>query len=140
MKKLLIALALVSTTSFAAVVKSTDSVNQCSLYQVIPNDENGGYTMSEGQILVSPRSIYGLAFESMEVDFDQRKVMVQPMMNIVLGINKPLLPFKVSIHEQNPNFNFLINQLNRKIYAFEKVCIDNKNEVIYAEFFPTEER
>lgn len=139
MKMLIVCLFLMVSTSFAAVVKSTDAENNCTLFEVIPNDENGGFEMKPGQRLVSARSVYGLSLIEMEINFDDRSVMVWPTMNIVLGLNRPLLLTKAIIREANPNFTFLVNQLNRKINLFEKMCINDANEIMYANFFPVPE-
>jgi hypothetical protein len=73
----------------------------------------------------------------MEVNFQKKSVSVDPMMNIFLGMNRRLINSKVTISNKNPNFNFLINQLNRKLYVFEKMCITGKNELVYANMFET---
>ncbi len=128
-----------TATATAAVVKSSDLDRSCTLYQVLNPDENGNVVLSEGQKLISSRNVYGLSFIDMEVDFEQHQVSIQPMMNIVLGLNKELIPHKAVIKEGNADFKFLINQLNRKLFLFEKICIGHGNEIIYARYFPTPE-
>ena len=56
----------------------------------------------------------------------------------ILGFNKPLLAQKQSIQATNEHFNFLTNQLNRKIMVFEKICIDSRSEIIYAQFYESQ--
>ena len=139
MKKLLVlSCILLSTTSaFASVAKSYDAEQGCDLYRAVQSDENGkpGKLNTNETIFIN-REVYGMAFESMEVNFDNREVLVQPMANIILGFNKPLTAKKTAIAEDNKDFNFLINQLNRKISLFEKVCITRDGKIAYAKMFP----
>lgn len=125
--------------AFGAVASSSDRENNCTLYQSIAADANGNVVLADDQTLVSSKNVYGLSFIDMEVDFDRHEVRVQTMMNVVLGLNKPLVAGKSSIKEGNPDFAFLINQLNRKVSLFEKICISSSNEVVYAKMFETTE-
>ncbi len=129
----------VQSVAFGAVARSSDRNNQCTLYQSIVADENGEVILRPDQTLVSSKRVYGLSFIDMEVDFVRQEVRVQPMMNVVLGFNKVLVPAKASIKRGNKEFSFLINQLNRKISLFEMICISASNEIVYAKFFETPE-
>jgi hypothetical protein len=73
-----------------------------------------------------------MSFRDMEVNFETREVMVQPIMNIVLGFNRPLTETKLAIAEGNKDFTYLINQLNRNVLLFEKVCITRDGKIEYA--------
>lgn len=126
---------IISTSGFAAVVKSRDAGESCTLYKVVSPDENGKLKLNSSEIIVTQKDAYGLSFQDMEVNFDTREVLIQPTINIVLGFNIPLIPSKASIPADHPDFNFLINQLNRKLYVFEKVCITNDNKIAYAKMF-----
>lgn len=140
MKKLLaIALStvLVSTTALSAVVKSYDSERNCDLYSVVQPDEKGKIKLKPTEVITYSKEVYGLSFQDMEINFENREVSITPVMNVVLGLNRSLTASKVSISADNEEFNFLINQLNRKLYVFEKVCI-SENKVIYAKMFETE--
>ena len=130
---------LLSQSAFSALVKSNDTQNNCSLYQVISADENGEIHPTDDQVVLSMQNLYGLSFTDMEIDFNKQIVRVQATANVLLGFNHPLLPNKVIIEKNNPNFNFLINQLNRKILLFEKMCISNDNKVVYANYFEVKE-
>ncbi len=140
MKYALLALTLLSFNAFSAVVKSNDAERGCTLFQSVTAEENGNVILQPGQVLVSSKNTYGLSFTDMEIDFDRREVRVQPMINIVLGFNRMLTPAKAIIRQDNPEFSFLINQLNRKISLFEKICINSSNEIEYAKFFPAPEQ
>jgi hypothetical protein len=130
---------LLTSASFAAVVTSSDNENHCTLYQAVSENENGQIVMQEGQRLLSSKRVYGLSFVDLEIDFDRREARVQTMMNVVLGFNRMLVPQKSVIREDNPQFTFLLNQINRKLALFEKICVSADNEIVYANFYPTEE-
>jgi hypothetical protein len=127
--------AFIFTSAQAAIVKSYDHLNQCTLYQVVPSDEEGRVILQRGQRMHFPKNVYGMSFRELQVDFDSRKVTVTPVMNIVFGFNRPLVKNRANISEGNPNFNFLINQLNRSLSLFEKMCISSSSEVVYANFY-----
>ncbi len=135
MKKTLTLLGLfiiLSNSAFSAVIKSMDADNSCTLYKVVAPDSDGKVKLKEGEVMVEGRDTYGLTFKEMEIDFDKREVLVQPMMSIIFGFDRPLIPAKASISESHPDFNFLINHLNRKIYIFDRVCITDDNKISYA--------
>lgn len=136
---ILLSTLLLASVSQAAVVKSFDHENHCTLYQAVAEQENGDVILTTGQTIFSKKRVYGLSFVEMEIDFDKREVSVVPTMNVVLGVNRPLFESKVVIREENPEFTFLINQLNRRLFLFEKMCINSSSEVVYAKYFPQEE-
>ncbi|MGZ3789469.1 MAG: hypothetical protein ACXVLQ_13150 [Bacteriovorax sp.] len=123
---------LFTSNAFSAVVQSHDKENSCTLYKVVSGDSNGKVALRSGEVIINSKEAYGLSFQDMEVNFDGHEVMIQPMINIVLGFNRPLTAGKVSIPEEHPEFQFLINQLNRKVSFFEKICISSDNKVVYA--------
>jgi hypothetical protein len=127
---------LFSTTTFSAVVKKSDRKNGCILYRIIEKDSI--IQKQKDEVIVSDKSVYGISLTNLDIDFATKEVTVDVILNVVLGLNKPLLNSRSTIHSQNPNFNILINQLNRKLYVFEKICITKSNEIIYADFFPVE--
>lgn len=139
MKKLsvLIFTLLASSSAFCEIVKTYDSDKNCFLYQVANRDDHGH--ASEAGEVISDESLYGFAFKDMEVDFKNNVVRLNVIKSIVLGFNKPLMREKSVISPKNDQFNFLINQLNRTIMLFEKVCITQDNQVIYATFFKTDQ-
>lgn len=139
MKKSLLLLAwvtLFTSSSFASVVKGHDEENMCVLYRVAQADINGQIKLNPNEVIISAKEVYGFSFQEMEIDFDRREVLVQVTMNIVMGINRPLLGSKTTLSSDHQDFNFLVNQLNRKVSLFEKICI-NDGKVIYAKQFVT---
>lgn len=130
---------LLFTTAQAAVVKGHDSENACDLYRVVSADTTGKIARKSNEVIVYAKEVYGLSFQDMEINFDKREVLVQPIMNIVMGLNRPLIPTKAVIPADHEDFNFLINQLNRKLYVFEKICIDD-GKIVYAKMFETENK
>lgn len=138
-----LALAFIALTfhsfAFGAVATSTDVENNCTLYQAIAENDQGQVVLQPNQRLFSSKRVYGLSFLDLEVDFDRREVKVQTVMNIVLGLNRNLVSVKSVIRESNPDFRFLVNQINRKVNLFEKICVSADNEIVYAKYFPTDD-
>lgn len=137
MKKSLLLLACVTlftSSSFASVVKGHDVENMCVLYRVAQADSNGQIKLNPNEVIISAKEVYGFSFQEMEINFDNREVLIQVTMNIVMGINRPLLENKTIISSEHQDFNFLLNQLNRKVSLFEKICI-NDGKIIYAKPF-----
>lgn len=127
---LLIVLSIISTSAFSAVYKSYDSKESCSLYRV----DNTNQSQDNGEVVYS-KNVYGLSFENLEVDFANREASVQVIMNVTLGFNRSLVNKKSTISADNINFTKLINHLNRKINLFENICINDDNQIIYANEF-----
>ena len=118
----------------ASVVKGLDAEKSCVLYRVVSPDEQGKIKIKSSEVIIFDKDAYGLSFQDMEVNFDNREVLIQPTINVVLGFNRPLINGKAVIEAENPDFNFLINQLNRKLFVFEKICI-NDGKIVYAKMF-----
>lgn len=137
MKKSLLLLAwvtLFTSSAFASVVKGYDEEKTCVLYRIAQADSDGQIKLKPNEVIVSAKEVYGFSFQAMEIDFDSREVLVQVTMNIVMGINRPLLGNKTILSSDHQDFNFLVNQLNRKVSLFEKICI-NDDKIIYAKQF-----
>jgi hypothetical protein len=139
MKKIFVLMLIATFTQTAqtAVVKKRDSEQNCTLFKVISADTNGQLKISEDEVIINQKDAYGISLTDMEIDFSNREVRVQPQINVILGMNRPLLDRKAVISAENTEFNFLINQLNRKIFLFEQICISDKNEIEYAKMFET---
>lgn len=139
MKKLIVVmiLAVVTQAGHAAVTKKRDALNNCTLYKVVSPDANGKIKLSAGEVIINQKDAYGLSIVDMEIDFSNREVKVQPQINVVLGLNRNLTNAKAVISAENPEFQFLINQLNRKVMLFEQMCISDSNEIEYAKMFET---
>lgn len=140
MKFLALVLVILSFPTFAAVVTSNDREGSCTLYQSVRENEQGEVVLQPGQHLLSNSRTYGLSFLDLEIDFERREARVQTMMNIILGLNRTLVAEKSVIKEGNPEFTFLVNQINRKVSLFEKICIGAHNEIVYAKYFESEEQ
>lgn len=130
---------LLSSHSFGAMVTAHDSERGCTLYQAVKENEDGQVVLEAGQRLLSSKRVYGLSFLDLEIDFDKHEARVQTMMNVILGLNRMLIPQKTIIRADHPEFTQLINQVNRRIALFEKICVTSENELVYASFFPAEE-
>jgi hypothetical protein len=130
-------LLLIATTTFyakAALVKSLDKENQCQLFRVTTEEKPRLKTES----LVIDKEIYGIGLSELEIDFENKIAAVLPTANVVMGLNRTFLNQKAIISSSNSNFNFFINQVNRKIILLETICITDQNELIYGSQFETE--
>lgn len=123
-----------SSAAFTSVVKSYDQNKSCTLYRVINETTKPKQT---NESVVYAKEVYGLALEDLEIDFDNREAKVQVIMNIVMGVNRVVVTGKSSIEETNPQFNYLINQVNRKLSLLEKVCLSGDNKIVYAKKMET---
>lgn len=136
MKSLLIfTFLIISQIGYASVVKSLDADQKCTLYRVTTEQT----PVTSDEIVVTDRDAYGLTFIDMDINFKDKNVTIRPVINIILGLNKDLTSERAIISAKNPDFKYLINQLNRRIFVFEKICINNKNEIIYAKEFESKE-
>lgn len=126
---LVMGLLTLSSTAFTSVVKSYDQAKSCNLYRVVNETTKPKQT---NESVVYAKEVYGLALEDLEVDFDNREAKAQVIMNIVMGVNRVIVAGKSSMEETNPQFNFLINQVNRKLSLLEKICLSGDNKIIYA--------
>ncbi|MDO9181909.1 MAG: hypothetical protein Q7U04_05855 [Bacteriovorax sp.] len=127
---------MISFSAFAKIAQSFDAEKSCVLYRVAPADESGKVILQEGEVIIYDKDAYGISLTDMEIDFAKHEVLVQPTINVIFGFNRALIEGKASIAANNPEFNFLINQLNRKLYVFEKICI-YEGFIIYANMFET---
>jgi hypothetical protein len=122
------------SSAYAAIVKSYDNENGCDLYKVIPNVPKVKIKLKTGEILIYEKEVYGISLENMDINFDDREVHVQAMISIVFGLNRPMLPKKVTLFPEHPQFNYLLNHFNKTLSLFEKVCIGD-NKIVYARMF-----
>lgn len=136
MKILIAALAtLFVTNSFALVVKSYDRTNGCDLYRVTKTEESTEVRSNEVIYLKKP--VYGIKIEDMDIDFRNEEVTVTPIVQVVLGFDRPLVK-KVTISGSNSKFKELTNQLNKSLTVFESVCISADNHLVHAKVRETE--
>jgi hypothetical protein len=121
-------LTLFATSSFALVLKSNDSINGCDLYRVSKTEASTEVSSNETVFL--NRAAYGIMIENMDIDFINEQVSVTPIIQVVLGFNKPLIE-RVIIEKTNKDFKLLTNQLNKNLFVFESMCLSPDNIVVY---------
>ena len=128
--KLSIILLILSTafSSFGAVAVSADAKNGCLVYRVTSPEK----PRLAKEAVVEQKELYGLTIKDMLIDFNAKTVSFEVTKRIVLAFDRPLLEGRVFVRAENPNFNFLVNQLNRDLFTFDKVCITPQNELIWA--------
>ncbi|MBC7714683.1 MAG: hypothetical protein H7177_15160 [Rhizobacter sp.] len=135
MKTLLVmGLFTLSSTAFSSVVKSYDAEKKCNLFRVVSETSKA---KQNNETVVYAKSVYGIAIENLEVDFDNREAKVNVIMNIVMGLNRPVVEGKATIDENNSQFKVLVNQLNRKLSLLENICISKDNKIVYGKVAET---
>lgn len=129
-----------SLNAHALITRQYDRANDCDLYSVVNKERNsdGDYVLEReikaSETVLDDRGHYGLESTNLSIDFDQRKASFEIIKQVVFGFNKNLLErdgAKVSISADNAQFDQAINQVNRKLFSFSQVCLDETNEVIY---------
>ncbi|MFN8846727.1 MAG: hypothetical protein ACK5V3_05250 [Bdellovibrionales bacterium] len=133
-KSLFLLVSFLSLYSQADIVTSHDAKNNCTAYR-IPRDSK---PIQSDEKLFIEKPVYGLSLQNAKVNFENKTVEVDILVRIVLGLNSNLTTKPVTIKPENKNFEFLLNQLNRSVFLFEKVCISETNELIWADFFEPE--
>jgi len=128
---------LLVSNSYAMVLKSVDRVNGCDLYRVTNTEEQSEIRRNE--VVYSKKPVYGIKIENMDIDFQNEEVSVTPIIQVVLGFDKPLVE-RVVIEKSNKNFKFLTNQLNKSLTVFENVCISADNRLVHAKIRVTESK
>jgi hypothetical protein len=119
---------LFATSSFALVLKSNDYINGCDLYRVSKTE--APTEVSSNETVFLNRAAYGIMIENMDIDFVNEHVSVTPIIQVVLGFNKPLVE-RVIIEKTNKDFKLLTNQLNKNLFVFESMCLSPDNIVVY---------
>lgn len=126
----LAALMLFSLSSFASIVKSADTENQCTLYRSTKDETGDDIRRNEKIVIKKPT--YGMSIIDLKIDFENQQVTVMPFVHVALGLDRQLNGKRAIIDRSNKNFDFLVNQINRKVFFFEKICIDREDKLIYA--------
>lgn len=109
---------------------SLDSKNECVVYRNTSKEK----PIQAGETLINDKTSYGYTMQNLVIDFENEVVKVDIVNRIALGFNRSLVSGSVFIRASNPNFKALINQLNRVLFTFEKVCITSQNELMWATF------
>lgn len=131
-----------SVNANALITRQYDQSRDCELYSVLAKvrNGNGDYVLERevraNETVVDDRGHYGLESTNLSIDFDQRKASFEIISQVVFGFNQNLLETEgtqVSISAENPQFDQAINQVNRKLFSFSKVCLSQNNQVIYLE-------
>lgn len=130
---MLLSLVLASTAR-AAVVVSFDQNKKCDNYRVTTEEK----PKLNNEMIVIEKEVYGLSTQNQEIDFERRRVHVDIMALVVLGFNKRLTSEKIFISDSHDDFQIFINQLNRKVFLFEEICLSRKGEVIKFKSFEPE--
>ncbi len=120
-------LLILSSSSFASIVKTFDAKKGCNLYRLELETDKA---REKGEKIVYEKAVYGMTFEDMEIDYDKREARVQVMINVVMGFNRNIGE-KSSIEERNPESKKLVNLLNKKLTILEKVCITDDSKIVY---------
>lgn len=123
------------SNSYALVLKSVDRVNGCDQYRVSKTEENSEVRRNE--VIYMKKPAYGIKIENMDIDFRNEEVSVTPIIQVVLGFDKPLVE-RIVIEKSNTNFKALTNQLNKSLTVFESVCISSDNRLVHAKIRVTE--
>lgn len=137
----LILLITMFSNAHAMITKQTDEKNNCELYSVLNKVRNdaGELVLSrdlvEGEEIIDNKTHYGLELKKLEIDFDKREARFEIFKQVTFGVNRNLIDTDVlaSISADNQQFSMIINQINRKLFIMNSICVDRDNQVIYAE-------
>lgn len=143
MKSLLPALALMiglMSNAQAMITTQLDSLNQCTIFSVVNYVRNSAgelvlsRELNEGEEVIDQRTHYGLELKNLEIDFENREARFEILSQVTFGRNRSILgdEQKASISVQNKQFDMIVNQVNRKLFVMNSICIDRDNQVIYA--------
>lgn len=138
----LLALLVLSFNSNAMITKRYDSNHDCDVYSVLNKVKNaqGDYVLARelrrNEEVHDERNHYGLESKNLSIDFDKRKASFEVITQVSFGFNENLLQndgAKVSIDSAHPQFNEVINQVNKKLLSFSQICVDREQNLIYLE-------
>ncbi len=117
-----------SVSGFGATATSIDAKNECVVYRNISKEK----PVQAGETQIDNTISHGFSIQNMIIDFKNEVVTVEVLNRITLGSNRPLVSGPVFIRASNPNFKSLVNQLNRVLFTFDKVCISSQKELVWA--------
>jgi hypothetical protein len=118
----------ISFSSFGAIVTSKDVTNNCTAYRIVTTESPA----QSHESLQDQREFFGFSLGNMEIDFANKVVYVDVIKRILFGFNRNVVEGRVVIRPENPNFNALVNQLNRVVLTLSEVCITEQNELMWA--------
>lgn len=122
MKKLLLALLITASSSAAIVSQQADGCTNFIL-------DNDGELKGQSR-LVHKKISHGMYIHDMEIDFDERKAYFDLKTAVSLGFDKNITQQKISISESHPRFNEFVNLLQKDLYFFKEICLDNNDQVV----------
>lgn len=122
MKKLILALLITASASANIVTQQADGCTNFIL-------DNDGELQGQSRV-VHKKISYGMYIHDMEIDFDKRKAFFELKTAVSLGFDKELTQNKISISESHPRFNEFVNLLQKDLYFFKEICLDNNDEVV----------
>lgn len=117
----------------ASLVQGFDKKNNCTLYRVVNSDSK--IQQQNDEVVIIEKDLYGITVQNLSIDFTKKEASLQVVANVIFGLNRPLFKDKSRIEESNPYFNFILNQLNRKLDILEEICISKDNRIIHAKKF-----
>lgn len=129
-------IALTSVVTNAKVVKSFDAVNSCDLYRATKTE--APEEVREDEVILLNRAVYGISIIDMDIDFRNEEVCFVPMINIVVGFDRPLVENRIILPASNKDFKTLINQVNKKLISFNELCLNSENKIVYAQIIKVE--
>lgn len=111
------------TQAQAAVVRIQE--RECTNYTI-----NDSGKLSEDEVMVLNKRVYGLYIDDMNVDFDNRQVKFDLRAAVILGLNRNVLRNQIKINDSHPRFKKFVNLLNKDLHLLHEVCLNRDYEVV----------
>lgn len=126
------------SVAYSMIAKYDDLAADCTRYSVIKKvrDDNGDLNLErdliDGEKIINTRIHYGLSTSNLQIDFDRRAALLEIITNVTLGVNQNLLgrDVMVEVEEGHPQFEEILNSLNRRVLLFDQVCVRDQ-KIIY---------
>ncbi len=128
MKKIIVLLFfLVATSSNAEIVISKDEVKKCTLFRATSVEK----PVEAGESVLFPQEVYGMITKNLEIDFDNKRALLELDASVILGFNKKITNQKIQVSVKHPDFKSFINTINKKVFQLETICLNANNEMVY---------
>jgi hypothetical protein len=118
-----------SNSAFAGIALSRDAKAGCDVYRITTAD----HPPSKTEELISDALASGFSLRNANIDFDSKTVRIQAVAVVRLGFNDRPAGAATWISPGQPNFNELLNSLNRTVFLYSKVCVAPTGQIIWAE-------
>jgi hypothetical protein len=118
-----------SNIAFAGIALSRDAKSGCDVYRITTAEQPA----TKAEELISDAHASGFSMRNATVDFDSKIVKIQAVAVVRLGFNDRPAGAATWISPRQPNFNDLLNSLNRTVFLYSKVCISPTNQILWAE-------